>query len=754
MTSDTSHYNQADTNLYHAIHSDLVGELLHPPRGPPTPDSVRKFRRAHYADPGAKTYHWGVADDPNDKPNQVHGTKFGTKSLAGDVVNPPVVARPHRLLAAARRLTYDSTLRRPVGCAPLRQPAVPPHLACAGAATFGLPTKYGDTVAQCVSPYRTAQEFQANWCKGTDLYRRSHRHTNPGEQTHRSYGQGFNTKAKFGVPTYNEENHTGRRVKECVTWPGPSKPLSAVCSWRAESWRELHQDRVGQPLDRYQCTRDLPATFTYGAPMRHVLSGALDIATARTSCSLPAEDLARLDLILVTRRKLQAAGFTGFIALLQTMKKMDKLGTKRLPLEAVLAACCQQCLPLATAELRALVERLNLAEGPRRLVIYSLLVATLNWKDRLTLGHLDREWPVRGRGGRGAQAGTGSVNGPVHPLCDRPAAPPPAVLRKEPRPVAECRTSTSCQLPPPPPDWTVERRRSSGPGEPPENAAGPRRDRVVDVVTPSPFIEAGLRETELTMPRSEAFLMELLCGMGVCDYRQFQALYAAARRAHPPDPSVLDVLDEANRSCCPAPAGPAQQRPAKPAQQRPAKPAQQRPAEPAPDGRLCAAGLEEVRAVAESRPCRGTDQLATVPPSLDGERKLRFAESALETDGKRLPRTDPGCGADFLRPTPPDDRLPCPTPPAANGGDQQCDLQTQPAQSQPCAHRPPSQQPQSQPCGQHTAPIQQQPQSQPCGHHAAPIQQQPQSQPCGQHTAPSQQQPQSQPCGHRLASRQ
>ncbi|KAF0305349.1 EF-hand domain-containing family member B [Amphibalanus amphitrite] len=696
MTSDTSHYNQADTN-------------------------VRKFRRAHYADPGAKTYHWGVADDPNDKPNQVHGTKFGTKSLAGDVVNPPVVARPHRLLAAARRLTYDSTLRRPVGCAPLRQPAVPPHLACAGAATFGLPTKYGDTVAQCVSPYRTAQEFQANWCKGTDLYRRSHRHTNPGEQTHRSYGQGFNTKAKFGVPTYNEENHTGRRVRECVTWPGPSKPLSAVCSWRAESWRELHQDRVGQPLDRYQCTRDLPATFTYGAPMRHVLSGALDIATARTSCSLPAEDLARLDLILVTRRKLQAAGFTGFIALLQTMKKMDKLGTKRLPLEAVLAACCQQCLPLATAELRALVERLNLAEGPRRLVIYSLLVATLNWKDRLTLGHLD-------------------------------------LLRKEPRPVAECRTSTSCQLPPPPPDWTVERRRSSGPGEPPENAAGPRRDRVVDVVTPSPFIEAGLRETELTMvrsgggekglamPRSEAFLMELLCGMGVCDYRQFQALYAAARRAHPPDPSVLDVLDEANRSCCPAPAGPAQQ--------RPAKPAQQRPAEPAPDGRLCAAGLEEVRAVAESRPCRGTDQLATVPPSLDGERKLRFAESALETDGKRLPRTDPGCGADFLRPTPPDDRLPCPTPPAANGGDQQCDLQTQPAQSQPCAHRPPSQQPQSQPCGQHTAPIQQQPQSQPCGHHAAPIQQQPQSQPCGQHTAPSQQQPQSQPCGHRLASRQ
>ena len=68
-----------------------------------------------------------------------------------------------------------------------------------------------------------------------------------------------------------------------------------------------------------------------------------------------------------------------------------QLGTKRLPLESVLAACCQQCVPLSTGELRSLVERLNLAEGPRQLVIYSLLVATLNWKDRLTLGHLERE---------------------------------------------------------------------------------------------------------------------------------------------------------------------------------------------------------------------------------------------------------------------------------------------------------------------------------------------------------------------------
>ena len=62
---------------------------------------------------------------------------------AGEVVNPPVVSRPHRLLAAVRRLSYDSTLRRPVGSTPLRQPAVPPHLSIAGAATFGTPTKYG-----------------------------------------------------------------------------------------------------------------------------------------------------------------------------------------------------------------------------------------------------------------------------------------------------------------------------------------------------------------------------------------------------------------------------------------------------------------------------------------------------------------------------------------------------------------------------------------------------------------------------------
>ncbi|XP_037076953.1 EF-hand domain-containing family member B-like [Pollicipes pollicipes] len=338
----TSHYNQADKNLYHAIHSDLVGELLHPPRAPATPEPVKRFRRSHYADPGIRTFHWGVANDPNDKPNQIHGTKFGTRSL----------------------LTYDSSVRHPVGSVPLRQPAIPPHLTAAGAATFGVPTKYGDTVAQCVSPFRTAAEFQAHWCKGTDLYRRSHMHLMPGEQRQRHYGPTFNGSAKFGVPTPHDPS--GRKVKECVTWPGPCQPLPALVSLRAENWRELNQNRIGEPLDKFQCTRDLPSGFTHGTPMRHTLCNALDMATA--------------------------AGFTSFIGLMKTMKNMDKLGTKHLPLESVLAACCEMCVPLSTAELRHLVERLNLAQGPRQLVIYALFVATLNWKDRLTLGHLECEY--------------------------------------------------------------------------------------------------------------------------------------------------------------------------------------------------------------------------------------------------------------------------------------------------------------------------------------------------------------------------
>ena len=65
-----------------------------------------------------------------------------------------------------------------------------------------------------------------------------------------SYGQSFDTKALFGVPTYSSVNYTGRRVKECVTWPGPSQPLQAVCSSRAETWRELNQDRVGETLNK------------------------------------------------------------------------------------------------------------------------------------------------------------------------------------------------------------------------------------------------------------------------------------------------------------------------------------------------------------------------------------------------------------------------------------------------------------------------------------------------------------------------
>ena len=159
----------------------------------------------------------------------------------------------------------------------------------------------------------------------------------------------------------------------------------------------------------------------------------------------------------------------------------------------------------------------------------------------------------------------------------------------------------------------------------------------------------------LFQPRSEAFLMELLCGMGVCDYRQFQTLYAAAKAEHPPDPSVLDILDLANRSCC--------------GQVEP--PTETEKPRPEADGRLRAAGLQEVKAVAESRPCRGTDQMAFIPPSMDGEKKLRFEESALEAAGKQLPKTDPGRAADFEKPTSEDDRPSYPQPVTTDGSSHQ-----------------------------------------------------------------------------------
>ncbi|XP_037077738.1 uncharacterized protein LOC119098801 [Pollicipes pollicipes] len=138
--------------------------------------------------------------------------------------------------------------------------------------------------------------------------------------------------------------------------------------------------------------------------------------------------------------------------------------------------------------------------------------------------------------------------------------------------------------------------------------------------------------------------MELLCGMGVCDYKQFKTLYAVAQSKNPPDPSVLDILDVANKSCC-----------------EPVEAPVDPPPEPEADGRLCAGGMEEVKAVAESRTCRGTDQFAFIPPSLGGERKLRFEESALEATGKSLPKADPACETDFLEPTNLEDTRPiCP----------------------------------------------------------------------------------------------
>ena len=188
-----------------------------------------------------------------------------------------------------------------------------------------------------------------------------------------------------------------------------------------------------------------------------------------------------------------------------------------------------------------------------------------------------------------------------------------------------------------------------------------------DKLPPSPF-----------QPRSEAYLLELLCGMGVCDYSQFQTLYAAAKARHPPDPSVLDIIDIANSSCCGKVEAPVEKTHVSET-----------------DGRLCAAGLEEVKAVAESRTCRGTDQLTIIPPSVGGEKKLRFDESALEATGKLTPKTDPGCNAEFLNQMLEDGRPTCQQETGADGFCHQC-RQRQRSIQQPsqqlCAHQPPSNQ--------------------------------------------------------------
>ncbi|KAF0692100.1 Aste57867_16768 [Aphanomyces stellatus] len=167
---------------------------------PTTPESVRKYRKSYFAEPGTRIVHPGLIDDVKQMDaNRKFGITSKNSDHVGDVM-PAKIPTEHALITQAKlEALYLSSKREPLGVSYTRG-----HTFDAKA-TFGAPSgpPNSQNIAKDIiygTPFTETPESKA-------LYKRSHGNSDPGEQKDRHYDNiPFDLhKARFGQNRKRDE---------------------------------------------------------------------------------------------------------------------------------------------------------------------------------------------------------------------------------------------------------------------------------------------------------------------------------------------------------------------------------------------------------------------------------------------------------------------------------------------------------------------------------------------------------------------
>ncbi|EQC36045.1 hypothetical protein SDRG_06782 [Saprolegnia diclina VS20] len=157
---------------------------------PTTPESVRKYRKSYFAEPGTRIVHSGLVDDMKAHDmNKKYGVTTKDSDHVTDVM-PPRLPSDHALITQAKlEAVYQSTKREPLGKSYTRGHVYNQSI-------FGSPPpEVIDTTKELIyaTPFNETPDAKA-------LYKRSHGASDPGEQKNRSYQVPFElSQARFGA---------------------------------------------------------------------------------------------------------------------------------------------------------------------------------------------------------------------------------------------------------------------------------------------------------------------------------------------------------------------------------------------------------------------------------------------------------------------------------------------------------------------------------------------------------------------------
>lgn len=360
----------------------------------PVPAVVSKFTNTNAERPevGQTKRHYGKANDADIASKLCHGVRSVSSLNAKELVSPELTTKFQDALLQKKESIYHSRKDQPLGKARDLSSCVPHGLDKLNT-TFGKPTTFTGTAAECVNPNKTVEEIEEETNKFHDLYVASHLDYRVGELPNRKYDWSkFPKESTFGLPTPHTNN--GEPTKRSLKWIHETKTDQGakVVSEVLEKFRERTQPQLGKVLDPNKDTRNVADDHTFGIMLRPDEYGTGDLLHGRSPDSyLRGRDRER-SVLHAIRQHLKKSNYHNFDSLSQAFQFYDRNNDNMIDANELREVCHQLNVPIEDEMLSLLMSycvgadsQTESQESGEIGIDYVKFANFLNWKDKLTL---------------------------------------------------------------------------------------------------------------------------------------------------------------------------------------------------------------------------------------------------------------------------------------------------------------------------------------------------------------------------------
>jgi len=209
---------------------------------PPTPQELKKYRRVHTGDPGAKLIHYGRADDPLPESTFVYGKKTHASDHVPEVIKANKAVGMVEFMNKVAEDRYASNTREPLGQSIMRNYKFP-QVVHEDQFRFGVPTRYNESAKNLLFPEGGSLEDNE---KVRQMYLKSHGDTSAGEQFARNYDWPVDPAIhRFGKSDFKEQGGVASSLKH-DTNVAPY-PKTRIVKKTVEDYRSTVHEELGKP---------------------------------------------------------------------------------------------------------------------------------------------------------------------------------------------------------------------------------------------------------------------------------------------------------------------------------------------------------------------------------------------------------------------------------------------------------------------------------------------------------------------------